>query len=283
MQMACMARGVFRLGAFLVMTLSLLPFYRFSRDPGLQRTIAALWFRSAGHIIGVKLQAAGQVHSSAAGNGYAPSVLYVANHVSWLDIIVLGMKLDAVFVAKSDVANWPLLGRLARMRQCVFVTRQAAQVGREVRMIQALLRAGRNVILFPEGTTGDGGKLLPFKSSMLAAVDGLPGSMVQPVSIAYPDPVRGGVDTSLAWCGEMQMLPHLWSVLGRANAPARLHFHAPLQASDFTCRKALAAACRAHIAGGLGRLLAPAQGYAAEEPDDYAAHNPAPAGHTGVL
>ncbi|MSP42999.1 MAG: 1-acyl-sn-glycerol-3-phosphate acyltransferase [Alphaproteobacteria bacterium] len=126
--------------------------------------------------------------------------------MSWLDIFVLGLKLDAVFVAKSDVADWPLLGRLARMRQCVFVTRQAAQVAKEVQLIRAHLQAGRNVILFPEGTTGGGGRRLPFKSSLLAALDGLPHSLVQPVTIAYPDLVRGGADASLAWYGDMSMM-----------------------------------------------------------------------------
>lgn len=249
-------RSASRLIAFLSVTLLLMPVYRFGRTDSLQRRVAALWFGAVGHIIGVQLRASGQAHPGGPKHGPA---LYVANHVSWLDIIVLGMKLDAVFVAKCEVADWPLLGRLARMRRCIFITRQVAQVGGEVAIIRSHLQAGRNVILFPEGTTGDGGKLLPFKSTMLAAVDGVYEVRVQPVSIAYPDMLRGGSDAALAWCGEMAMLPHLLSVLRRPNAPARLHFHPPLAAADFASRKALAEACRAHIAGGMGRLLAPAQ------------------------
>ena len=260
MPVAAKLRATGRFSAFLVTTLFLMPFYKFGRSPDFQRLVAGLWFRCVGHIIGVKLQARGQAYPVDKGNRPEFPVLYVANHVSWLDIIVLGMKLDAVFVAKSDVADWPLLGRLASMRQCIFVSRQPVQVEREVRMIRERLASGCNVILFPEGTTGEGGRLLPFKSSLLAAVDGLPEVRVQAVSIAYPDPVNGGADTSLAWYGETRMLPHLWSVLGRADAPARLQFHPLLTASDFPCRKTLAAACRSHISGGIDRMLSSAQG-----------------------
>ena len=258
MQTARHIQAGLRLCGFLIMTLICMPVYRFSRTPGQQRRVAAIWFRSVNHIVGLKLRAYGQVQREG-------PVLYVANHVSYLDIIVLGVMVDAVFVAKHDVADWPLFGRLARMRQCIFVTRKAAQVRGEVEMIRAELEAGRNVILFPEGTTGCGGKLLPFKSALLAAVEGLPQVRVQPVSIAYPDLARGGADASLAWYGEMALLPHLWSVLGRGNAPARLHFHPSLTAEEFPGRKALADACRAHITGGLGVLLASTE---ASDPDD---------------
>ena len=96
------------------------------------------------------------------------------------------------------------------MGECVFVSRKPADVHREAMMIRRRLEEGRNVILFPEGTTGCGTDLLPFKSALLAALDGIPQARVQPVSITYPDLERGGVDTSLAWFGDMALLPHLW-------------------------------------------------------------------------
>ena len=146
-------------------------------------------------------------------------------------------------------------------------------------MIRSALESVRNVIVFPEGTTGCGGKLLPFKSALLAAVDGLPQVRIQPVSIAYPDLVRGGADESLAWYGEMAMLPHLWSVLGRGNAPARMHFHPALSAQDFSDRKALAGACHDYILGGISRLLAPAHAGQAEDHGDGSAWDPSAMGH----
>ncbi len=238
-----------RLFAFLILTFACMPIYKISRAPGRRRGVAEFWFRAVSHIAGLDLSVHGRAHREG-------PVLYIANHVSYLDILVLGTRLDAVFVARNDMADWPLFGRLARMRQCVFVTRKATHVREEARMIREQLEAGRNVILFPEGTTGGGG-LLPFKSALLAAVDGLPYAKVQPVSIAYPDLERGGADDSLAWYGDMGLLPHLWSVLGRGNAPARLHFHPVLAADDFAGRKALAGACRASISSGLASLLAP--------------------------
>lgn len=183
--------------------------------------------------------------------------MYVANHVSYLDIVILGVLLDAVFVAKQDVAGWPLFGRIASLGQCIFVTRKAAHVKTEAACIRSHLASGRNVILFPEGTTGDGGKLLPFKSALLGALDGVRQATVQPVTIAYPDLQRGGRDTSLAWYGDMAMLPHLWLVLMRAFAPARVHFHPALAVEDYLNRKALASACSAQVAGGLASLLMP--------------------------
>lgn len=240
----------FRLFFFLSVTLIAMPFYRFSRTPDMQRRIAEFWFRSACLVAGLNLRAFGQAYNQG-------PVLYVANHLSYLDIIVLGTYVDAVFVAKQEVADWPLFGRLARMRQCVFVTRKATQVRTEVDMIREQLEAGRNVILFPEGTTGDGGKLLPFKSALLAAVDGLPEARVQPISIAYPDTARGGADASLAWYGDMAMLPHLWSVLKRGNASARVHFHPALSADEFADRKMLSHTCQAYIASGLFNLPPP--------------------------
>lgn len=240
-----------RLFVFLAVTLICMPFYKFARTPDTQRRVAEIWFRSVHYIVGLELHTYGQAHRDGA-------VLYIANHVSYLDIIVLGMMVDAVFVAKHDVAEWPLFGRLARMRQCIFVTRKAINVRGEVEMIRSQLASGRSVILFPEGTTGCGGKLLPFKSALLGAVDGLPQVRIQPVTIAYPDLLRGGADESLAWYGEMAMFPHLWSVLGRASAPARMHFHPALSAHEFPDRKALADACRAYISGGMSKLLAPA-------------------------
>ena len=120
----------------------------------MQRRVTEIWFRSVCFIAGLDLRASGQVYREG-------PVLYVANHVSYLDIIVLGTMVDAVFVAKHDVADWPLLGRLARMRQCIFVTRKATHVRGEAEIIRCTLESGRNVILFPEGTTGVGENCCP--------------------------------------------------------------------------------------------------------------------------
>lgn len=243
-------RAAIRLSGFLLLTFVCMPLYRFAPGRGMRRCVAGRWYLMANALAGLHVRQSGQVHRTG-------PVLYLANHASYLDIMVLGPSLDAVFVAKHDVTHWPLFGRIARMGECIFISRKVSHVVHEAQMIRAKLDAGRNVILFPEGTTGHAGKLLPFKSALLGALDGLPQVMVQPISIAYPDAARGGADDSLAWYGEMQMLPHLWSVLRRASSQAGVHFHPALPAGDFSGRKALAAACRAYVASGLGVLLAP--------------------------
>lgn len=240
-----------RLISFLVWTLVCVPFYRLEQKYFSKRRVAQIWFRAINKVVGLKSGVSGIAHQ------HGP-VLYVANHVSYLDIVVLGALLDAVFVAKSDVAKWPVFGGLARMAGCIFVTRKAANVQTEIGMIHNKLAMGRNVILFPEGTTGRGGTLLPFKSSLLAALDGIQGAMVQPLSIVYPDRKKGGADASLAWVDDMMMLPHLWRVLQRSSSPARVVFHPAVAAEDFSDRKALAGFCRAHIASGVNGMLAPA-------------------------
>ncbi len=239
-----------RLVSFLVWTLICVPFYRLEQKYFSKRRVAQFWFRATNKMVGLKPGVSGVAHR------HGP-VLYVANHVSYLDIVVLGALLDAVFVAKNDVSQWPLFGRLARMAGCIFVTRRAVHVQTEIGMIRNKLAMGRNVILFPEGTTGKGGALLPFKSALLAALDGIEGAMVQPLSIVYPDRNKGGADASLAWVDDMLLLPHLWGVLQRTSSPARVVFHPAVAAEDFSDRKALAGFCRAHIASGVNGMLAP--------------------------
>lgn len=248
MQTVQRARALGRLVLLLCLTLFCIPLYRICPSARTQRGVARLWFCAVNAIAGLHTQISGRVV-------HQGPVLYVANHVSYLDVVLLGAALNAVFVSKSDVARWPLFGRIARMGQCVFVSRKAANVRAEAKMIHRLLASGRNVILFPEGTTGSGGALLPFKSALLAALDGLPHARVQPISIAYPDLARDGVDHSLAWYGSMALMPHLWLVLKRAFAPAYLHFLPCLVAGDFSDRKQLAASCQERVQNGLAHVL----------------------------
>ena len=238
-----------RLVSILLLTLFCSLLHRLGATRAAKQKVAGFWFRAMNFLIGLKPQISGQIHR---GN----NVLYTANHVSYLDILATGGSLDAVFVAKQEIAGWPLIGQAAIMGECVFVSRKPVHVREEAELIRRRLAGGRNVILFPEGTTGCGKNLLPFKSALLAAVDGIPHARVQPVSITYPDLERGGVDSSLAWYGDMALMPHLWQVLKRGRSPVRLRFHPVLNADDFPDRKLLAAACQSRIASGISLNLA---------------------------
>jgi 1-acyl-sn-glycerol-3-phosphate acyltransferase len=216
------------------------------------RRLVRLWHRGCCRIAGLRVR----VHGTPAASG---PTLFVANHVSYLDIVVLASLVDAGFVAKAEVAGWPLIGLLARIGRTVFVQRRATHCAAQRNALAERLRAGDSLILFAEGTSSAGARVLPFKSSLFAAVECLPGGpsiQVQPVTIAYAR-LRGGlpIDHALrslyAWYGDMELAPHLWAVLGLPGALIEVRFHAPLIAAEFGSRKALARHAERQVADGL--------------------------------
>jgi len=189
--------------------------------------------------------------------------LFVVNHVSYLDIEILGGVIEGSFVAKREVAGWPLLGWLAKLQQTVFIERRqhSAHIQRDA--IVDRLRRGDNLILFPEGTSGDGNRVLPFKSALFAAVHGTqyPNPVVvQPVSLAYTllngMPIGRFYRPYFAWYGDMDMGSHLWSMLGLGRTGVVVQFHEPVNADDFPSRKALADYCWRVVSAGVSSALA---------------------------
>lgn len=182
------------------------------------------------------------------GKPLTRDVLYVANHVSWLDILALGGATGAVFVSKDDVAGWPVVGWLAREADTIFVHRQnRAAVRGQADALAESLTSGRPAALFAEGTTGPGDRLLPFRASLLAAVEHAPGLRVQPVAIDY-----GPVATEIAWTGNEGTGGNAKRVGSR---PGRIHvtlcFLAPIDPAVTQGRKAIAAAAEAAIGEAL--------------------------------
>jgi lyso-ornithine lipid O-acyltransferase len=216
---------------------------------------ARLWCRGCCAIVGLEVR---QIGRPAAG---APT-LFVANHVSYLDVVALGSVLDAAFVAKSEVAGWPLIGLLGRLGRTVFVRRRGSQSARQCGALATRLDAGDSLILFAEGTSTDGARVRPFKSALFGVLDrpGLAASVaIQPVTIAYTR-FRGGlaIEHALrpcyAWYADMALAPHLWSVLGLPGAEVELHFHEPVPGRAFASRKALASHAERQVARGLAAL-----------------------------
>ena len=177
----------------------------------------------------------------------------VANHTSWLDIFALNAAKRIYFVSKSEVAEWPGIGWLARATGTVFIERNPKRAREQTALFQARLLAGHKLLFFPEGTSTDGMQVLPFKTTLFAAFFGydLKNKIaVQPVSVIYHAPV--GIDARFyGWWGDMSFGAHLLSTL----APARqggvtVIYHAPLQVADFKDRKALAQACEQAVRVG---------------------------------
>jgi 1-acyl-sn-glycerol-3-phosphate acyltransferase len=208
-------------------------------------------------------------------------ILFVSNHSSYLDISVLGSLIDASFVAKAEIAKWPLFGFLAKLQRTVFIERRASHSARHRDEISRRLQHGDALVVFPEGTTGDGNRVLPFKSALFAAasrmVDGAP-LMVQPISIAYVrlDGVPLGREWRpyCAWYGAMEMPPHLWQFLGLGTITVEVVFYPPIDIASAAAdaglswsedgdrpgvaaaRKALAERCYTVVSHGVSQALA---------------------------
>lgn len=174
----------------------------------------------------------------------------VANHASWLDILVLNAQQTVYFVAKSEVAGWPGIGWLARATGTVFVARKGRDAARQKALFEARLRAGQRLLFFPEGTSSDGLRVLPFKSTLFAAfhAPGLRDRLhLQPVTLRYSAP-EGTDPRFYGWWGSMDLGRHLLAVLAAPRQGRVLVvFHPPLAVAAFADRKALAAACETAV------------------------------------
>lgn len=177
------------------------------------------------------------------------NVLFLCNHLSWLDIMVIAGATGTAFVSKDEVARWPVFGWLARLNNTVFVGRdEKRQVRGQAGALRDALASGQPVALFPEGTTDGGPEVLPFRSSLLAALfPPLPGVMVQPVAIDYGEDAH-----DIAWVGKEEAAANVKRILARrGTATVRLAFLAPVDPGAVPDRKALAAASRAEIVAAL--------------------------------
>ncbi|MBF9033778.1 1-acyl-sn-glycerol-3-phosphate acyltransferase [Rhodobacterales bacterium HKCCE2091] len=174
----------------------------------------------------------------------------VANHVTWLDIFVLNATFRGVFVAKSEVRLWPGIGWLARGTGTIFVDRDRRAAGMQQDALAQALAAGHRLILFPEGTSTDGLRVLPFKSTLFGTIHRT-GTPVQPVTLCYSAP-RGEAGSFYGWWGDMAFGPSLVAILAQApQGGVEVTCHAPLSPAEFLDRKALAAAAETVVRGGL--------------------------------
>jgi 1-acyl-sn-glycerol-3-phosphate acyltransferase len=196
------------------------------------------FLRAIGRLLGLRVTIEGAPASH--------HVLYVANHISWLDILAIGGATQARFIAKDDIERWPLVGALARLAHTVFVSRERRGATRmQADAVATALTQSRPVMLFAEGGTGDPSIVRPFRPALFAsAVEA--GAPVQPVAIDY-GPERG----RYAWPPGMSFADEAKRMLNRAEpVPVTLRF-LPMLDSTLLDRKALAAQAQAEIAGSL--------------------------------
>lgn len=193
-------------------------------------------------ILGLRLEARG---ARMTGPG-----AYVANHSSWLDIFALNARRNVLFVSKAEVANWPGIGLLAKLTGTVFINRDRRAAKAQPKLIEARLLAGDRLLFFPEGTSTDGRRILPFKTTLFEAFlsEKLKSDLqVQPVTVVYHAP-PGADPAFYGWWGDMALGPHLLQVLGaRCQGHVEVVYHEPLRVADFAHRKALARAAEARL------------------------------------
>lgn len=216
---------------------------------------SVLWHRAVLWALGWRLRAEGRMSEKR-------PLLVVANHISWADILVLGTQGDVVFVAKSEVAGWPVIGPLARMQRTIFVERErrnkaSAQAGE----LAGRLRASTAAILFAEGTTADGNHLLPFKSSLFGAlaIGGEVKVFVQPATIAYTTlhgiPMDRRERHVASWIGERSLWFHLKLLARHGPLDVALRWGEPLEPGERFSRKVIAASAQAVIRDDMAALL----------------------------
>ncbi|HEY0413150.1 MAG TPA: lysophospholipid acyltransferase family protein [Allosphingosinicella sp.] len=188
-------------------------------------------------------------------------VLFLANHLSWLDIVLVAGASGAAFVSKDEVGRWPVIGWLARLNRTVFIARTArGAVRSQADALRVALASGQPVALFPEGTTDGGPAILPFRASLLASLfPPLPGLKVQPIAIDY-----GPAAHDIAWVGEESAGANVKRILSRrGTCPVMVRFLEPIDPTAAGDRKSLAEAARAEIVATLGGAAsaAPAAGH----------------------
>ncbi|MDA8077299.1 MAG: lysophospholipid acyltransferase family protein [Nitrospiraceae bacterium] len=212
----------------------------------------SLWAKSACRIMGV-------VISSANRSIPATGAFIVSNHCSYLDILVLGSLFPAVFVAKKEIASWPLLGLLASLAGTHFVQRKSRKAAAEgLAQIRQLLSRGVNVIVFPEATTNDGMRMKQFKSLFFEAPLNAKAPIL-PLSIVYThidsSAVPAGASNPVAWHGDMELISHLWDVLGMRRIDVHVCclslIREVLSAEGSRRRKILASVTHEQIQSGL--------------------------------
>ena len=220
--------------------------------------IPNLWQKGVCTIFGIRLEVCGTPETRR-------QVLFMSNHISYLDIPAIASLLKASFVAKGDVANWPVFGFLSKLQQTAFVERKRTSIGKEADSLQGRIAAGRSLIIFPEGTSTDGQTVLPFKSSLfsLALNDNNADLYVQPMTVQVLEvngrEPRTQEDRDLyAWHRDMdtELPTHLWRFAQTSGAKLRMTFHEPLRAAAYEDRKVLAQACHDNVINGLAAIAA---------------------------
>lgn len=247
------------LTVFVAVTVLLMPLQALSVafDMPLARTLPFVYHRFLCALFGIRLE----LHGMPIAEG---PLLIAANHTSWLDIVVMSALAPLSFVAKAEVASWPFFSLLAKLQRTVFVRRdKRSDTHRQRNAIAERLKRGERLVLFPEGTSNDGNRVLPFNSALFGAADAAFAGCtvkVQPVAVAYVRlqglPMGRRQRPKFAWYGDMELMPHLWNALGEGPLDVVVYVHEAVTLEAMGSRKALAKHCERAVSQGVALALA---------------------------
>lgn len=254
------------LAGFMGLTLPLMPVQALlvRISPPAARRFPHWYHRMVCRLLGIRLHIQGSVTPG--------PVLLVSNHTSWLDIPVLSAVAPVSFVAKSEVSRWPFVSSLARLQRTVFVNRtKRIAVGDTANEMARRLAQGDALVLFAEGTSTDGNRVLPFQSSLFAAAKSVsktgeagasaecPAAVVQSVSIVYARlhgvPLGRADRPLVGWYGDMEMQTHAWELLKAGPLDVLIHISDPIPLRDYSSRKDLAEQTETAVREGVVRTL----------------------------
>ena len=182
------------------------------------------------------------------------STIFVSNHISWTDILVIQSVLDIIFVAKSDVKKMPGLGFLAGIANTVFIDRNPQKISKDSLILKKKIEKGELICFFPEGTSTDGLRVLKFKSGFFQLLfDGIYNQnkyikKVQPLSIYYKVHNKNLSKDFYGWWGSMSIISHITKILCLSSGSVELKFHDSLNSEEFNDRKEIALAAENTIA-----------------------------------
>ena len=204
--------------------------------PVIRNWLPVMFYRLLIWLLSIKIEYEGNFKNSTSCN------LFVSNHISYLDIPILGSMVPLRFVAKSEVKHWPILGFLSKLASTIFIKRVRSDSLFQKNKIFNLLSEGKKLLIFPEGTTSDGNRVLPFKSSLFSALENK-NFIIQPLIIIYSDlngmPINRWLRPIIAWYGDMELMPHLSILKNIKSIDVKIIYLKPVNTINFSNRKEL--------------------------------------------
>ncbi len=202
----------------------------------------------------------------------APNVVYMANHISYLDILAMGSVLKGSFVAKKDVESWPFFGIMAKQQRTVFISRDPKHAAQETQMLLGRLKEPLPLIIFPEGTSSNGRQIVTFKTAFFEIFLNQ-NFIIQPFTVSLMEfnghrNVNDTLRDEYTWHGDMDLVPHLWSFSKKKGAIVKLKFEKTIPTTYFNNRKELSNAVYDAVVKGLDLSASPSYGHSLPSSED---------------